>query len=46
MGRLVNDERGLQMKCPKCKSDLVVETEGKYVKKIYWCDECDDEWVE
>jgi len=33
------------MKCPKCKSDFVVKAEGLYVKKIYWCDECDNEWV-
>jgi len=33
------------MKCPKCKSDFVVQAEGLYVKKIYWCDECDNEWV-
>ena len=45
MGRLVNDEGCLQMKCPKCKSDFVVKAEGLYVKKIYWCDECDNEWV-
>ena len=35
----------VNMKCPKCKSDLVVEGESKYVKKLYWCDECDNEWV-
>ena len=45
MGRLVNDEGCMQMKCPSCKSNLIVEGEGKYVKNIYWCDECDNEWV-
>jgi transposase-like protein len=33
------------MKCPKCKSDFIVQAKGLYVKKIYWCDECDNEWV-
>jgi len=33
------------MKCPKCKSDLVVEFETKYSKKGYWCDMCEYEWV-
>jgi len=32
-------------RCPKCKTDLIVEVEGKYVKKIFWCDDCNYEWV-
>ena len=32
-------------RCPECKSDLIVEGEGKYVKKIYWCDDCSHEWI-
>jgi len=32
-------------KCPKCKSDWLVEFETKYTKKGYYCDKCDHEWV-
>jgi len=33
------------MKCPKCKSEDIVEFATKYTEKGYWCDACSHEWV-
>ena len=33
------------MKCPKCKSKMIVEFETKYTKNGFWCDDCSHEWI-